>query len=334
MATRERDVARQRPARSVRRRGRRARAHGAGAPGRSPASDLSELSDVSQRHLAQLESGDGNISLALLHRVAAALDNRGRWVGRRRGRGARSPRSIAPRPSPSVNASRTILDRRAGRRQRIALIGLRGAGKSTLGRLLAEAMQSPFIELNREIESQSGMAGQRSDGALWAGGLSAVGAAGAGASRRNHAIAWCSPPPAASSPSRRPLLFCCAHFHTRLAEGGARGAHAAGARARRRAADGGQPQGDGGIERAAARPRGALRQRRRHRRHQRPLASPKAAPICCARRGRSVCDRLRSRAFSWRISHPHTSMLDCKLASPTMSEQRGTPKHGATVRRT
>jgi XRE family aerobic/anaerobic benzoate catabolism transcriptional regulator len=44
------------------------------------------------------------------------------------------------------------------RRGRIALIGLRGGGKSTLGRLLAEKLEVPFIELDREIEKQSGMA--------------------------------------------------------------------------------------------------------------------------------------------------------------------------------
>ena len=44
----------------------------------------------------------------------------------------------------------------AARRQRVALIGLRGAGKSTLGRLLAEAWQVPFLELNRAIEAVAG----------------------------------------------------------------------------------------------------------------------------------------------------------------------------------
>ena len=44
------------------------------------------------------------------------------------------------------------------RRDRIALIGLRGGGKSTLGRLLAEALEMPFIELDREVERRSGMA--------------------------------------------------------------------------------------------------------------------------------------------------------------------------------
>src|ERR1700754_1572066 len=44
----------------------------------------------------------------------------------------------------------------AGRRERIALIGLRGAGKSTLGRALAEGWRVPFVELNRGIEALAG----------------------------------------------------------------------------------------------------------------------------------------------------------------------------------
>jgi XRE family aerobic/anaerobic benzoate catabolism transcriptional regulator len=116
---------------------------------------LSELSDVSQRHLAQLEGGDGNISLALLHRVASALETGvDGLVGGEGGEIAALYRAATAAERERV---KEILDPR-GRRQRIALIGLRGAGKSTLGRLLAEATQSPFIELNREIESQSGMA--------------------------------------------------------------------------------------------------------------------------------------------------------------------------------
>jgi XRE family aerobic/anaerobic benzoate catabolism transcriptional regulator len=46
----------------------------------------------------------------------------------------------------------------AMRRSRIALIGLRGGGKSTLGRLLAAELEAPFIELDREVERESGMA--------------------------------------------------------------------------------------------------------------------------------------------------------------------------------
>jgi XRE family transcriptional regulator, aerobic/anaerobic benzoate catabolism transcriptional regulator len=98
---------------------------------------LSQLADVSERHLAQLESGEGNISILLLNRIATALNT-----------------SIAELfTSQSQSSSTEDLQRRA----RIALIGLRGAGKSTLGEKLAAARNVPFIELDREIEKETGM---------------------------------------------------------------------------------------------------------------------------------------------------------------------------------
>jgi XRE family transcriptional regulator, aerobic/anaerobic benzoate catabolism transcriptional regulator len=116
---------------------------------------LSELSDVSQRHLAGLEGGDGNISLALLHRIASALEAPvDGLVGGEASEIAALYRAASP---PERARVREILSS-TGRRQRVALIGLRGAGKSTLGRLIAETLRLPFVELNREIESQSGMA--------------------------------------------------------------------------------------------------------------------------------------------------------------------------------
>jgi XRE family aerobic/anaerobic benzoate catabolism transcriptional regulator len=65
-------------------------------------------------------------------------------------------------PPPDVIEARRLLHGRFGRavdtsRQRIALIGLRGAGKTTLGRDAAKALHVPFIELDREIEKASGM---------------------------------------------------------------------------------------------------------------------------------------------------------------------------------
>jgi XRE family transcriptional regulator, aerobic/anaerobic benzoate catabolism transcriptional regulator len=122
---------------------------------------LSELSDVSQRYLAQLEAGAGNISIALLHRVAVALEARvealvGGETAPETARVASLYRAASPAARERVLE---ILDPEArGRRQRIALIGLRGAGKTTLGRRLGESLNLPFVELNREIESQSGMA--------------------------------------------------------------------------------------------------------------------------------------------------------------------------------
>ncbi|MDW3224498.1 MAG: helix-turn-helix transcriptional regulator [Paracoccaceae bacterium] len=125
---------------------------------------LSEKSGVSPRYLAQLEAGEGNISIALLQRVAKALDVKieallsenepwDREVQRIASLYRHAPeelqqqvRSLLAPQNPSVL--------RAGR---ICLIGLRGAGKSTLGKLAGAALNVPFIELNAEIEEHTGM---------------------------------------------------------------------------------------------------------------------------------------------------------------------------------
>ena len=124
---------------------------------------VSETSGVSQRYLAQIEAGEGNISIALLARVGAAL---GQSVERlvSLNEAATDMASLFANVDQETQAqvSRTLAaaagaprqDRRAGR---IALIGLRGAGKSTLGRRLGEALGAPFVELNREIEKMSGI---------------------------------------------------------------------------------------------------------------------------------------------------------------------------------
>ncbi len=125
---------------------------------------LSEKSGVSQRYLAQLESGTGNISIALLLRIATALDFRIEWL------------VAEDDPWNSELAAISTLFRSATKKQRnsvleildpehpnllranrFALIGLRGAGKSTLGRLAASANKVTFLELNEEIEQASGM---------------------------------------------------------------------------------------------------------------------------------------------------------------------------------
>ncbi len=91
---------------------------------------LAAASHVSERYLAQLEAGEGNISVLLLRRVARAMGV----------------------------AVETLVkeDDAALQHERIALIGLRGAGKSTLGAKLAQLMHMPFVELDREVEKQAG----------------------------------------------------------------------------------------------------------------------------------------------------------------------------------
>ena len=125
---------------------------------------LSEMSGVSPRYLAQLEAGEGNISIGLLQRVAIALDHRIDWLMGEDDpwtsdalrvadlfRGANMDvqkavlRTLSPEPAETQRA------------HRLCLIGLRGAGKSTLGALAGQALNLPFVELNNEIEEQSGM---------------------------------------------------------------------------------------------------------------------------------------------------------------------------------
>jgi XRE family aerobic/anaerobic benzoate catabolism transcriptional regulator len=128
---------------------------------------LARHSDVSERYLAQLEAGEGNCSIQLLRRIADAMsvpvadlvDDRperpleavllDQFLGRL------SPAEIA-------EAREILLGRFGGpsaamRRERVALIGLRGGGKSTIGSLLAESLGVPFVELDRVIEQTSGM---------------------------------------------------------------------------------------------------------------------------------------------------------------------------------
>jgi XRE family aerobic/anaerobic benzoate catabolism transcriptional regulator len=126
---------------------------------------LSEVSGVSERYLALLESGQGNISIVLLRQVAISLGV--------------SPESLIS-DSGSLNPDAYLISEIAKglsrnklaelrklvlhelkndpteRSTRIALIGLRGAGKTTVGGLLSTSTDSPFVELDQEIENSAG----------------------------------------------------------------------------------------------------------------------------------------------------------------------------------
>lgn len=129
---------------------------------------LARQAKVSERYIAQLESGLGNCSIVLLRRIARAI---GMPVTQLVHDGSDPPLDLVlltqflERLSPAelAEARRLLGDRfRAvgaddpARRWRIALIGLRGGGKSTLGMMLAEHLGIPFVELNREIEQRAG----------------------------------------------------------------------------------------------------------------------------------------------------------------------------------
>lgn len=127
---------------------------------------LATASAVSERHLANLELGVGNASILVLRQVAAALEctpadllgndiDSPEWLLIRdliRGRTDKDLRHARLALAELFGTS----SRPEARMRRIALIGLRGAGKSTLGSRLADDMGVPFIELNREVERVAG----------------------------------------------------------------------------------------------------------------------------------------------------------------------------------
>ena len=88
---------------------------------------LAAASGVSERFLAQLEAGQGNISVLRLRELARAM-----------------------------GMPLEALVREAEKKELVALIGLRGAGKSTLGAKLAESLKAPFVELDKEVEKEAG----------------------------------------------------------------------------------------------------------------------------------------------------------------------------------
>jgi XRE family transcriptional regulator, aerobic/anaerobic benzoate catabolism transcriptional regulator len=125
---------------------------------------ISEISGVSPRYLAQLEAGEGNISIGLLKRVALALDHRIEWLVGDEDPWTSEVLRVADlyRSAPAATRARVLETLNPDppeslRAQRVCLIGLRGAGKSTLGALTGQALRVPFVELNREIEDHSGM---------------------------------------------------------------------------------------------------------------------------------------------------------------------------------
>jgi XRE family aerobic/anaerobic benzoate catabolism transcriptional regulator len=128
---------------------------------------VAQAADVSERHLANLEYGIGNASIVVLQQVAGALHcSLAELVGDVT---ASSPEwllireLLVGRSEADLRRVRVAIGEMLGtaakdpaRGRRIALIGLRGAGKSTLGQMLADALDMPFIELSREIEKLAG----------------------------------------------------------------------------------------------------------------------------------------------------------------------------------
>jgi XRE family aerobic/anaerobic benzoate catabolism transcriptional regulator len=123
--------------------------------------------NVSERHLANLEYGIGNASILVLTQVASALQcplaeligdvtaSSPEWLLLRELLEHRDENTLR-RVRVAVGEMLGTGGSNAVRSSRIALIGLRGAGKSTLGRMLADDLGFPFVELSREIEKFAG----------------------------------------------------------------------------------------------------------------------------------------------------------------------------------
>ena len=128
---------------------------------------VANMADVSERHLANLEYGTGNASILVLLQVAGALHcalaeligdvttSSPEWLMLRE--------LLEQRDEATLHRVRIAVGEllgtgggNAARSPRVALIGLRGAGKSTLGQLLANDLGFPFVELSREIEKLAG----------------------------------------------------------------------------------------------------------------------------------------------------------------------------------
>jgi XRE family aerobic/anaerobic benzoate catabolism transcriptional regulator len=125
---------------------------------------LAEGSGTSERYLAQIESGAGNPTVLVMRAIAAGLDVPMFELLPQSGEGPYARLiDLLGRVPPSdldaiVESIERQIDRAAAndRARRIALVGLRGAGKSTLGKMLAEKLGVPFIELDRMVEQEYG----------------------------------------------------------------------------------------------------------------------------------------------------------------------------------
>lgn len=124
---------------------------------------LASQSGVSERYIAQMEAGSGNASVLLLRAIATALGVApATLLADESADGMLLHGLLARLDESQLREARSLLQVRfaageSARRGRVALIGLRGGGKSTLGRMLAGERNLPFIELDRELERTAGL---------------------------------------------------------------------------------------------------------------------------------------------------------------------------------
>jgi transcriptional regulator with XRE-family HTH domain len=197
---------------------------------------LSDISGVSERYLAQLEGGSGNISIILLRDIALSL-------------GLQLEDMVREAEDSTANGGK--------RASRLALVGLRGAGKSTLGKALARRLGFRFVELNDVIRELSGLPiselfnlyGQDGYRRFEAEALDLV------ASQRSQVVLAVAGGIVADDSAYETLAQ---HVPYDLAQGDTGRAHEPGPRARRPAADGGQPGSHGTAAAAACQPDAGL----------------------------------------------------------------------------
>ena len=126
---------------------------------------LAQNAGVSERYLAQVESGETNPSIMVLRHVAHALGISAielletQQLSVEQQMISRFLEQLPPHrlEEALLHLMREFGKENSSRRRRIALVGLRGAGKSTLGRALAGELKTPFVELNSAIEAEAGM---------------------------------------------------------------------------------------------------------------------------------------------------------------------------------
>ena len=124
---------------------------------------LAQAAGASERYLAHIEAGTANPSISVLAAIAAAMDTAvaellpdGGEVDARYARAAASVRRLTPDHLPALQAWLAGPMTSATKAERVVLIGLRGAGKSSLGQALAQRLDTRFIEMSKEVESAYG----------------------------------------------------------------------------------------------------------------------------------------------------------------------------------
>lgn len=129
---------------------------------------VAQAAGVSERHLANLEYGEGNVSILLLLQVAQALQSSlaellgdvttqsAEWLLLRELLENRDDATLRRVRLAVSDLLGSQAGPQPGKSTCIALIGLRGAGKTTLGQMLADDLGYPFVELSREIEKFAG----------------------------------------------------------------------------------------------------------------------------------------------------------------------------------